>query len=408
MPELIVRKWDGPYSFMIFREEGLYKARRGDNGSIQFEDPELHEVLNDVWNALTPGRTWKEKVVLKGNFTINDTIKIPSYTILDLRDAEIKLADAANVNMLENEGLDAGNTDIEIVGGVLNGNRLKQNDGHGIYLKNVSNSKIEGCTVKDIYKTGIYFDICENNRIIKNLVTNTGDFGIVYYDSKDAIIEQNIADATENTGIYLNRLSGKGYSIVSGNIVKGVTGVDAGIFADVVEKVIISNNLVYNSLRGIFIFECLNFIVTSNVSYNNTLQGIFVDANSSFGVIAGNQCISNGSEGIRIDDDTCTDIIIINNMLQDNNPNLKNWSPYNIIIKHNIGYVTENSGIATGTGAQQSIAHGCDFTPTKAQVIVSNIDDGANPYLSADPDATNIYVTAVSGKDYRWEVKRSP
>jgi len=85
MPELIVRKWDGPYSFMIFREEGLYIARRGDNGSIQFEDPELHEVLNDVWNALTPGRTWIEKIIIKGPISFDSPLYIPSFTALEFQ-----------------------------------------------------------------------------------------------------------------------------------------------------------------------------------------------------------------------------------------------------------------------------------------------------------------------------------
>jgi len=71
-----------------------------------------------------------------------------------------------------------------------------------------------------------------------------------------------------------------------------------------------------------------------------------------------------------------------------------------------LGY--RNSGMETGTGAQQTIAHGCAFTPTEANVILTNIDNGANPYLSAPPDATNIYVTAASGLRYRWEVKITP
>ena len=88
--------------------------------------------------------------------------------------------------------------------------------------------------------------------------------------------------------------------------------------------------------------------------------------------------------------------------------NIKNGTFSNCVWKNNIGFITENSGTAVGTGSQQSIAHGCSFTPTKAQVIVSNIDDGANPYLSANPDATNIYVTAANGKTFRWEVKYNP
>jgi len=77
----------------------------------------------------------------------------------------------------------------------------------------------------------------------------------------------------------------------------------------------------------------------------------------------------------------------------------------NACFKDDLTKKSENSGTAIGTGAQQAIPHECGFIPTKAQVIVTNIDDGANPYLSADPDATNIYVTAVTGKKYRWEVK---
>ncbi|MDD4986661.1 MAG: hypothetical protein PHQ43_12950, partial [Dehalococcoidales bacterium] len=67
------------------------------------------------------------------------------------------------------------------------------------------------------------------------------------------------------------------------------------------------------------------------------------------------------------------------------------------------GFVHSNSGTSTGTGSQQTIAHGLSATPTR--VYFSNIEDGANPYQSAAADATNIYVTAVSGKDYVWKAE---
>jgi len=98
---------------------------------------------------------------------------------------------------------------------------------------------------------------------------------------------------------------------------------------------------------------------------------------------------------------------VLNNFIQDSTgsgPILKNSSSTTRIF-NNIGYVTENSETAIGTGAQQIIAHGCAFTPTDANVVLSNIDDGANPYISGTPNATNIYVTAVNTKKYRWEVK---
>lgn len=61
---------------------------------------------------------------------------------------------------------------------------------------------------------------------------------------------------------------------------------------------------------------------------------------------------------------------------------------------------SQNKGASTGTGSQQTIAHGLGTTPV--YVLLTNLEDGANPYLSAATDATNIYVTAVSGKDYTW------
>jgi len=54
---LIVRKWDGPYSFMIFREYGVYKARRGDTGEVQFEDPSKSVVIQNAINSLLHGGT---------------------------------------------------------------------------------------------------------------------------------------------------------------------------------------------------------------------------------------------------------------------------------------------------------------------------------------------------------------
>jgi parallel beta-helix repeat protein len=73
------------------------------------------------------------------------------------------------------------------------------------------------------------------------------------------------------------------------------------------------------------------------------------------------------------------------------------------IVDGNPGHVTKNSGNSTGTGAQQTIAHGLVAAPTKA--ILWNIENGANAYQSASADATNIYITAVINLDYGWEAE---
>ncbi len=73
-----------------------------------------------------------------------------------------------------------------------------------------------------------------------------------------------------------------------------------------------------------------------------------------------------------------------------------------ISIRNNMGHVTENSGASTGTGAQQTVAHGLNFTPTRQQIALIAGSATANPYHSAAPDATNIYVTAANGQAWYW------
>lgn len=68
---------------------------------------------------------------------------------------------------------------------------------------------------------------------------------------------------------------------------------------------------------------------------------------------------------------------------------------------------TQNSGTSTGTGAQQEIDHGCGFTPTTANVILTDLESGAAAYCSAAPTSEHIYVTATNNQDYRWEVRYS-
>jgi len=77
MPELIVRKWDGPYSFMIFREYGVYKARRGDTGEIQFKDPSASVVIQNAVNSLLQGGTiFLKEVQLPADVTFGSNILI--------------------------------------------------------------------------------------------------------------------------------------------------------------------------------------------------------------------------------------------------------------------------------------------------------------------------------------------
>ncbi len=91
------------------------------------------------------------------------------------------------------------------------------------------------------------------------------------------------------------------------------------------------------------------------------------------------------------------------NMLEGNETDalyLDNTGGSGNLITNNKGYVTDNSGTSTGTGSQETIAHGLSVTPTI--VLLSNVDEATNPYQSAAADADNIYITAESSKRYHW------
>ena len=71
----------------------------------------------------------------------------------------------------------------------------------------------------------------------------------------------------------------------------------------------------------------------------------------------------------------------------------------------NPGFVTVNSGTSTGTGAQQTIAHGCNVIPVQADITVTLLGVSGTPaVVSAAPSATNIYITAPNGINYAWRV----
>lgn len=114
----------------------------GDNAQIQ-----------TAIDRLTPNRTWIETIKVKGTFQLYDTVIIPSYTRLDLTEAELVLAPSTAKTMLQNSDFD-GNTQIHILGGILDGNKEKQPDDrkvrYGLFFYKVSDSSIRDLEVKNV------------------------------------------------------------------------------------------------------------------------------------------------------------------------------------------------------------------------------------------------------------------
>lgn len=108
-------------------------------------------VINDVLiNRLTSGRTFMETVKLTGIFTLEGWMTVPSYTRLDLTEAILNHGGAttSTFSLIRNYGQDfspvTANNNIEIVGGLLNGDMDTVAGGYGIYMLNVNDLLIQG------------------------------------------------------------------------------------------------------------------------------------------------------------------------------------------------------------------------------------------------------------------------
>ena len=188
-----------------------------------------------------------------GNLTLS-TITIPSYTVLDLYGARLFQANATNLNLLINNDTSAGNTQIEIFGGIIDGNKANQtldavpyNTRNTINLTKCTNSSVHGCYIVNSNSSAIYFDKCTNISAIQNSIVSPRKIGVTAFGSTagdgayywiqdnyinavgengvasiaetDLFIERNVIDTSTTVGINCNGIRIK----IRDNYVKDAT-----------------------------------------------------------------------------------------------------------------------------------------------------------------------------------------
>jgi len=505
MPELIVRKWDLPLSFEIFKEYGLYKARRGDTGEVQFSDPKADVVIQQAIDKIYEAGGGLLHIKA-GLYYIASTIQVKRRVWVFGEGLSTRLIPTSDIDLFE---IPAGAWDVGIFNLVLDDEDEVTTSHAGIFVNN-KGASIPYLSISHVWIDSFYYgvrmpvdaDHYAAATIYKLIIRNVRSHGFIAKRLTGSLLDHvrvtyggSTSVAPNSFGFYFYETPG-GYGTVlrhcqvNGSDRENTNGcmldegaaqlwfeacgfhrchgnnlvlkkdnfecffVDCWINDTVLDQSVVIGahaGTAHGGVKRIYFVNC----VLSTANKNGVwIEGVDANHNSDLYFV---NCLirNNGQDGVRIVNHYNERFTFISNQISDNgeansglglrgsghvvlgnhlyNQNYGVWMAAGTtdciiacndvrnnttagvlpagtghVIKHNVGYVTENSGTATGTGAQQSIAHGCDFTPTKAQVILSNIDDGANPYLSADPDATYIYVTAASGKDYRWEVKMTP
>lgn len=406
-------------SYIVFiDDDGYAKAKNCKTGKIDFASTDATTVIQSALNALTPNRTWKEKVVIKGNFENVGRINIPSYTILEIQ-GSLKAKNALNNHLLYTYGT----TNIEIHGGIIDGNRLNQTAGYNaINIANCTRAAVNrvhvkswlGNTVHVHNSSHVWVTYCSNEDIDTSGVwsgivfsgTSTACFAIgnSMYGSIQAVGTSNIIGnkvygySGAHGGIYAY---GTG-TLVANNYATGFAPGHGGIEVRGYGNVIIGNVLENNSGNGIELNaynsteDVRRNVVVGNVIRANSSHGIYItrtNGNISDLLIADNVVIDNGGYGIYMESISIDNVRITSNILLGNTSGAIRLSPYatNVFIRGNVGYLTENSGTATIPANQTSVTvnHGLATTPGK--VLVTPRGNVGTVWVSAR-DATSFTV----------------
>jgi len=294
----------------------------------------------------------------------------------------------------------------------IDGNKANQTAGDVIDFTGLLSLTLENIKIANAYRHGVFAD------------------GGVQNSNNPVLINVN-AQSCGSSGIYLKTVYAfrvlAGYMLLNNRGMTIESGGEGSISELIADQ---------NTTRGVYLYS-VKGVSVENCPYlgANGTHGLDIGGTSHECIASGNICVANGrsatGHGIRFSDTAHDNIItnnrcwddqgtktqdygvevgvgaydnlIANNNLRDNQTGpLLNSAGGNNEIRHNQGYVTENHGSSTGTGAQQTIAHGLSFTPTAADIMLWCIENGAFPYHSAAPDAANIYVTAVNNQDWGW------
>jgi len=283
--------YPGAPSYTVWKEGNYYYAKDS-TGAIKYSGIDAVTVIQNALNSLTNGRNWKEKVLLKGNIEISSTIRIPSYTILEIQ-GKIKASKGMAVNMIENNA--SMDHDFEIIGGTIDGNKDNGATNHAIVLTEASRWTIKSVRFVNVYSSSIKViatgAIEAEDWIIKDCIFRYSRGYTIYLDGgmvKDGIITHNSIEDIDYRGIYI--YSCWTITITDNSI--SINGKDVGhghgivVSTNAVGIIIKGNHIDHNYGHGIWLYQ-LRAIATGE-GYHTV-------------IIKGNHIHYNGKDGIKIE-----------------------------------------------------------------------------------------------------------
>ena len=265
---------------MVYQDGLTYRAEACTSGGTDFSGLDAATVIQDALDALTPGRTWYEKVVLKDDLTIAAALLPNNYTILEAYGSQISLANSANSHMLVADG----KHHIMAMGGIWDGNSANQgaNTYDGIRLMSATDIVLRDMQIQNT---------CDGGVVIGNTAQDCSRISVLdNYLYHCGIASENHYAISITTSDYLNVQR----NIIDRGSVQGF-GIFVGAAADRSLYVDIAENTIYNGdAGGSDHIECsMNF---GNVTRNrliNAPEAAIDIAHCEYVTVAENICDRN-------------------------------------------------------------------------------------------------------------------
>jgi hypothetical protein len=278
--KLFTDKYLIPPSSLIFQWAGRNYGKKW-WGEVAGGLTNAATVIQSELNALTAGRTWKELIVVRGNYPDLDQIKLPSYTEFNL----IGLMKArANLNdhLITNSDHVGGNTDITIVGGHYDANKENQTaDMSCVHLQNVQRPEVYRAKVRGgarplgvQHGEGICLWDCDYGKLIHNYVYES------FYDnikirggSTHCLAEGNTCvDSETKGGIQVSSSPNAFVDVIANIIYQNFHVFDNGVRVHSASDVLIEGNsiLSYSGSAVELMDAALNVTAQGNKLFTNS------------------------------------------------------------------------------------------------------------------------------------------
>lgn len=391
--------------------------------------------LQAAFNALPP--SGGAVLLAPGVYNVSQTLTIPrqpfaligypylSYVNEVPNSARIRLANGANVDILNT----TVGSDVLIENVQFDGNKANNASGRGIVIASIrsklSNVMVNNCPNDGIFANagniafenvyayvnggnGIEFSTASTDCQLTNVNcgSNAGSSLVFSGNAADIMITNGNFFNAGNEGVIIQNGATTIKFVncqINGNQKSGVSLY--GSSGNVASIRFISCRIYGNSLIGAGTWP--NLLISTSATF--TVQDV-----DAFGCLFGDPFVNDNAAGSVQLAQSGTGFIrrmkfLGNSMFSGGASQVVRSGTIDPTVKfnYNDGYITENNGSSTGTGAQQTIAHGLSFTPTQQQIALIAGSATAAPFHSAAPNATNIFVTAANLQPWYWSTTGS-